>query len=101
MESGPPPPPPPPQSCPGVHPGVPPPPPPPPVLTGGEFTCLDCSLPLMVTVAVAALPPPLATGEAPAVLSPGSSTLASLPRASLQARRGLPASSVPMVQLSE
>src|SRR5437016_11487059 len=99
MESGPPPPPPPPppQSCPGVHLGVPP----PPALTGGEFTCLDCSLPLMVTVAVAALPPPLDTGEAPAVLSPGSSTLTSRPRVSVQARRCLPASSVAMVQLSE
>src|SRR5258708_34082335 len=73
--------------------GVPPPPP-----VGGS--CFHCSFPLMVTKPVAEVPPPLATDDAPAVESPGSSTLVSRTKASLQARRSFPASSGAMVQLS-
>src|SRR5262249_17064903 len=95
---------------------VPPPPPPPPLPSqirpgghggggspggdGGTVTVFDCSLPLMVIEPVAEVPPPLAMGDAPAVVSPGSSTLVNWPRAFEQARRCLPASSVLMVQLS-
>src|SRR5215471_4714404 len=67
---------------------------------GGIVTVFDCSLPLIVIQPVAAVPPPLTTGEAPAEESPGSSTLVSCPSALEQARRCFPASSVVIVQLS-
>src|SRR5215472_9723881 len=93
-----------------VPPPVPPPPPsqitpggqggggPPP--EGGTVMVCDCSLPLMVTEPVAPDPPPFAMGDAPAVESPGSSTLVNCARAFEQARRCFPASSVLIVQLS-
>src|SRR5437660_1026188 len=76
---------------------VPPPPPPPPPL--GSGIVVDCCAPVTVTVALACVPV-VATGEALAVESPGSSTLVRRPRASLHARRCLPASSLLITQLS-
>src|SRR5258708_31758809 len=72
--------------------GTPPPP--------EEGPCFHCSVPLRVTQPVAAVPPPLTTEDAPALGSPGSSTLVKRPKPSVQLLRCFPASSVAVVQLS-